>query len=44
MPEYNAGFTAPLKNALDYLYLEWRYKPVGFVSYGMTPPDFGRFR
>jgi NAD(P)H-dependent FMN reductase len=36
MPEYNAGFTAPLKNALDYLYFEWHHKPVGFVSYGMT--------
>lgn len=36
MPEYNRGFTAPLKNALDFLYDEWAYKPVGFVSYGMT--------
>ena len=36
MPEYNYGFSAPLKNAIDYLYHEWRYKPVGFVSYGMT--------
>jgi NAD(P)H-dependent FMN reductase len=36
MPEYNVGFTAPLKNALDYLYHEWNHKPVGFVSYGMT--------
>ena len=36
MPEYNVGFTAPLKNALDYLYEEWHHKPVGFVSYGMT--------
>lgn len=36
MPEYNVGFTAPLKNALDYLYSEWHHKPVGFVSYGMT--------
>jgi NAD(P)H-dependent FMN reductase len=34
MPEYNHGFTAPLKNAIDYLHEEWRYKPVGFVSYG----------
>lgn len=34
MPEYNHGFTAPLKNALDYLYREWHHKPVGFVSYG----------
>lgn len=36
MPEYNVGFTAPLKNALDFLYLEWHHKAVGFVSYGMT--------
>lgn len=34
MPEYNFGFNAPLKNAIDYLYQEWAYKPVGFVSYG----------
>jgi NAD(P)H-dependent FMN reductase len=33
-PEYNHGFNAPLKNALDYLHAEWNYKPVGFVSYG----------
>jgi NAD(P)H-dependent FMN reductase len=36
MPEYNFAMTAPLKNAIDYLYHEWAYKPVGFVSYGMT--------
>jgi NAD(P)H-dependent FMN reductase len=34
MPEYNHGYTAPLKNAIDYLMQEWMYKPVGFVSYG----------
>jgi NAD(P)H-dependent FMN reductase len=34
MPEYNFAMTAPLKNALDYLYWEWQYKPVGLVSYG----------
>jgi NAD(P)H-dependent FMN reductase len=33
-PEYNHGMTAPLKNAIDYLSLEWGYKPVGLVSYG----------
>jgi NAD(P)H-dependent FMN reductase len=34
MPEYNYSFSAPLKNAFDFLHREWRYKPVGFVSYG----------
>jgi NAD(P)H-dependent FMN reductase len=34
MPEYNHGYNAPLKNAIDYLYGEWQHKPVGFVSYG----------
>ena len=33
-PEYNHGFTAPLKNAIDFLHNEWKYKPVGIVSYG----------
>ena len=33
-PEYNYGFPAALKNALDFLYNEWNYKPIGFVSYG----------
>ncbi len=34
MPEYNYSFTAPLKNAIDFLHNEWAYKPVSFVSYG----------
>ena len=34
MPEYNYSFTAPLKNAVDYLHHEWAYKPAAFVSYG----------
>jgi NAD(P)H-dependent FMN reductase len=33
-PEYNYGYPAAIKNALDYLHDEWRDKPVGFVSYG----------
>lgn len=33
-PEYNHGMNAPLKNAIDYLNIEWHYKPVGIVSYG----------
>jgi NAD(P)H-dependent FMN reductase len=32
--EYNYGFPAPLKNALDFLFHEWQHKPVGIVSYG----------
>ena len=34
IPEYNYGFTAPLKNAIDFLSKEWAYKAVGIVSYG----------
>lgn len=33
-PEYNFGYPASMKNALDYLYHEWGYKPIAFVSYG----------
>ncbi len=33
-PEYNFGYPASLKNALDYLSVEWADKPMGFVSYG----------
>ena len=35
-PEYNYSINAALKNAIDYLYHEWQYKPVGIVSYGNT--------
>lgn len=33
-PEYNYGYNAVLKNAIDFLYLEWADKAVSFVSYG----------
>lgn len=33
-PEYNHGYPAVLKNAIDVIYPEWNRKPVGFVSYG----------
>lgn len=33
-PEYNHGYTAVLKNALDVVYAEWNNKAVGFVAYG----------
>lgn len=34
--EYNHGYPAVLKNALDYVFKEWVRKAVGFVSYGNT--------
>jgi NAD(P)H-dependent FMN reductase len=34
VPEYNHGYPAAIKNALDHLFAEWSRKPVGFVSYG----------
>lgn len=33
-PEYNLSYNAALKNAIDYLYTEWIYKPAAIVSYG----------
>ena len=33
-PEYNHGYSAVLKNAIDHVYREWNNKPIGFVSYG----------
>ena len=33
-PQYNWGYPAALKNALDYLYDEWRDKPATFATYG----------
>ena len=33
-PQYNWGYPAALKNALDHLYAEWRGKPAVIVSYG----------
>ena len=33
-PEYNAGYPAALKNAIDYLYAEWEGKPMAIAGYG----------
>jgi NAD(P)H-dependent FMN reductase len=33
-PQYNWGYPAPLKNAIDHLYREWQGKPALIVSYG----------
>ncbi|KEA64679.1 putative reductase [Marinobacterium lacunae] len=33
-PEYNHGYPAVLKNALDYVYAEWGRKPASVISYG----------
>lgn len=33
-PEYNHGYPAVIKNALDHIYAEWNRKPVAFVGYG----------
>lgn len=33
-PEYNHGYLASLKQAIDLPHDQWRQKPVGFVSYG----------
>lgn len=33
-PQYNWGYPAPLKNAIDHLYREWTGKPALIVTYG----------
>ena len=32
--EYNHGYPAVLKNAMDWTYVEWRRKPMAFVGWG----------
>lgn len=34
IPQYNWGYPAALKNAIDHLYREWRDKPAVIVTYG----------
>jgi NAD(P)H-dependent FMN reductase len=33
-PEYNHGYPAVLKNAIDHIYRPWHRKPAAFVGYG----------
>lgn len=33
-PEYNHGYSAVVKNAIDFLYKEWNKKPATIVTYG----------
>lgn len=33
-PQFNWGYPAALKNAIDHLYAEWRDKPAAIVTYG----------
>ncbi|MFC0085103.1 NADPH-dependent FMN reductase [Dyella flava] len=33
-PQFNWGYPAALKNAIDHLYHEWRNKPAAIVTYG----------
>ncbi|WP_406829355.1 NAD(P)H-dependent oxidoreductase [Pedococcus sp. KACC 23699] len=42
MPEYNRGYNAALKNAIDYLYAEWEGLPVGCVGYGWHGASYAR--
>lgn len=45
MPEYNHGYPASMKNAVDHLFHEWNGKPVSFVGYGSAgaPYAIGSF-
>ena len=36
VPEYNHSFPGAFKDAIDYLYHEWAYKPVAFIAYGLS--------
>ena len=34
LPEYNAGYPAVVKNAIDSLHAEWNELPIGVIGYG----------
>jgi NAD(P)H-dependent FMN reductase len=36
-PEYNGGYPASLKNAIDLLLEEWKHKPIGIVTVSAGP-------
>ena len=36
-PEYNGGYPASLKNAIDLLYEEWKHKPIAIVTVSSGP-------
>ena len=40
--EYNHGYPAVLKNAMDSTFVEWRRKPVTFVAWGNVGRGAGR--
>ncbi|PIR96196.1 MAG: hypothetical protein COT92_02420 [Candidatus Doudnabacteria bacterium CG10_big_fil_rev_8_21_14_0_10_42_18] len=42
VPEYNHGYSAVMKNALDWLYMEFTKKPFGMV--GVSDGSFGGIR
>ena len=42
MPEYNRGYNAALKNAIDFLYAEWAGLPVACVGYGWHGASFAK--
>jgi len=35
LPEYNHSVSGALKNAIDFLFVEWHNKAAGFVGYGL---------
>ena len=41
-PEYNHGYPASLKNAVDHLFSEWNNKPVAFVGYGASGAPYSQ--